>query len=140
MSMLPLDASRSAASTGSGKLAAGAIDSVLDTLEGPLSALGIALRQRDAAALEQQVRALQVALSVVLPRLRQPVRTGDLHAARPRLAATKARLAAQRECVAREIAFCERGLALLMPAPQPTAVYGTHGQAERPATTGSLVA
>jgi len=138
MSMLSSNAYRSDPPTGAGVggLAATPIDSLLDALEAPLAALGSALRQRDAQALERQVGALQAALAVALPRLRQPLQNNHLHSARPRVAAASARLAAQRECVARESAMVERGLALLMPAPQPAAVYGTQGQAERPASRG----
>lgn len=143
MSMLSSNAYRSGPPTGAGvgTLAATPIDSLLDTLEVPLAALSNALRQRDAQALERQVDALQAALAAALPRLRQPLhndplRSADLHGARPRVAAANARLAAQRECVARESALFERGLALLMPASQPAAVYGTQGQAERPASRG----
>ena len=148
MSALSSNAYRSSLATdaGVGKLAATPIDSVLDMLEAPLAALGSALRQRDAQALERQVDALQAALAAALPRLRQsldndtrhsdPRHSDLLQSARPRVAAAHARLAAQRECVARESALFERGLALLMPAPQPAAVYGTQGQAERPASRG----
>ena len=143
MSKLSSNAYRSSLPTdaGVGKLAATPIDSVLDTLEAPLAALGSALRQRDVQALERQVDALQAALAAALPRLRQslpndPRHSDHLQSARPRVAAANARLAAQRECVARESALFERGLALLMPAPQPAAVYGTQGQAERPASRG----
>ncbi len=120
--------------------AATPIDSVLDALEAPLAALGAALSARDVQALERHVAALQAALASALPRLRPPLRGDDLKRARPRVAAAQARLAAQRECVARESAMLDRGLALLMPAPQPAAVYGTQGQAERPATRGVLYA
>ncbi|MEO5771231.1 MAG: hypothetical protein ABIQ29_04110 [Burkholderiaceae bacterium] len=138
MSMLSSNAYRSGPPTGAGvgRLVATPIDSLLDALEAPLAALDSALRQRDAEALERQVGALQAALAAALPRLRQPLRSDDLHGARSRVAAANARLAAQRECVARESAMFERGLALLMPAPQPAAVYGTQGLAERPATRG----
>ena len=158
MSALSSNAYRSSLATdaGVGKLAATPIDSVLDLLEAPLAALGSALRQRDVQALERQVDALQAALAAALPRLRQsldndprhsdprhndprhsdPRHSDLLQSARPRVAAAHARLAAQRECVARESAVFERGLALLMPAPQPAAVYGTQGQAERPASRG----
>ena len=148
MSKLSSNAYRSSLATdaGVGKLAATPIDSVLDLLEAPLAALGSALRQRDVQALERQVDALQAALAAALPRLRQSLHNDPRHSdphhsdllqsARPRVAAAHARLAAQRECVARESALFERGLALLMPAPQPAAVYGTQGQAERPASRG----
>ena len=148
MSALSSNAYRSSLATdaGVGKLAATPIDSVLDMLEAPLAALGSALRQRDVQALERQVDALQAALAAALPRLRQSLHNDPRHSdphhsdllqsARPRVAAAHARLAAQRDCVARESAVFERGLALLMPAPQPAAVYGTQGQAERPASRG----
>lgn len=114
------------------------LDSVLDLLEAPLAALGSALRQRDAAALEQHVGALQAALAAALPRMQRAMRNGDPHSARPRLVAANARLAAQRECVARESASIERGLGVLLPAVQPVAVYGTHGHSERAASSGCV--
>ncbi len=141
MSKLSSNAYRSGPPTSAGvnMPAANPIDSLLDALEAPLAALGSALRQRDAQALERQVVAVQAALAAAMPRLRQPLRTDELHSARPRVAAAHAQLGAQRACLARESAMIERGLALLMPAPEPTAVYGTQGQAERPASRGLYV-
>ncbi len=138
--MLYAHADRSATTGTATGPGTGLADGILDSLEAPLAALGSALGRRDAAALEQQVIALQAALAAALLRLRQTVRTADGHTARPRLTAASARLAAQRECVARECAVFERGLALLLPSPQPAGVYDTQGHAERAATHGSLCA
>lgn len=137
MSMLSPNAYRSGALSGTDGLAS-PIDSVLDLLEAPLAALGSALRQRDAGALEQHLTALQAALAAALPRMQRAIRNGDVHSARPRLVAANARLVAQRECVARENASIERGLGVLLPAAQPVAVYDTHGHSERAASSGCL--
>lgn len=140
MSLLFPNAYRGAAPTGTGTVAVTPIDRALDALDGALAAVGCALRERDAGALQIRIDALQAALGAALPRLLQPLHRDDLKAARPRVVAASARLAAQRDCVARERAGFERGLALLIPSPEPSSVYGTPGQAERPATRGSLYA
>ena len=117
-----------------------ALDDVFATLEAPIAALGAALRERDAAALEAHAAALHEALAAALPRLAATPASAIPAPLRQRLASIGARVGAQREAVARDNAAIERALSVLMPTASPAAVYGTRGQSERAPTSGCLSA
>jgi hypothetical protein len=117
-----------------------ALEAALEALEQPLAALGAALREHNAAGVERHAAELHRALAVAVQRFGPAAREnqGLPSAGRQRLTRASVEVAAQREGLARASAAIERALAVLMPAPQPAAVYGTGGQNARAATSGCL--
>lgn len=115
-------------------------------LEGPvgrveehLEALQGALRADDAQALEMAAGGLQRALAAAVGQFREAARRGGVPGSmRERLALASARVAAQREALARATASLDRAIDVLMPA--PAAVYEAAGTAARPRSSGSAQA
>lgn len=116
------------------------LEASLEAVEHHLAALGAALRDRDAGAIERHATELHRALALAIHRFthasRQP--SGVPQALRQRLALAGGQVAAQRESLARATAALDRAIDVLMPSPLPAAVYCTGGHNERPATSGSL--
>jgi ABC-type transporter Mla subunit MlaD len=116
------------------------LEAALAAVEERLAALGNALRDCDAAAVDSHATALQRALTGAIHHFthaaRQP--NGVPQALRQRLALASAHVAAQRDSLARASAALERAVVVLMPAPLPAAVYGQGGHSERAATSGCL--
>lgn len=120
------------------------LEGPLTALEQQLQALGQALQEQDAQAVEQVAGELHAALASAVDRFALAARGGPLPLPlRQRLAAAGGQVAAQREALARATASLDRALDVLMPsAPDGAAggFYGAGGGAERPASRGSLVA
>lgn len=107
------------------------LEEALIAVEADSSALGEALRSRDAPAIERQAAALRATLARVFERFADAARQGvvprDL---RRRLAMAGARVAAQRETLARSTAALDRAIDVLLPR-DATSLYGARGAAER---------
>lgn len=116
------------------------LEAALEAVEEQLGALGVALRDQDAAGIDQHAVALQRALTSAVHHFNHAARqaSGVPQALRERLALASARVATQRESVARASAALDRAIEVLMPAPLPVAVYGQGGHSERAATSGCL--
>ena len=118
------------------------LDAALVAVEEQLGALGNALRDRDAASVDEHAAALQRALTSAIHHFTHAARQpgGVPPALRQRLALASGQVAAQRESLARASAALDRAIEVLMPAPLSAAVYGQGGHSERAATSGSLLA
>lgn len=114
------------------------LEPLLDAIEGPLAALGAALRDRDGSALERHAAELKRALAAAIPRLATASPIDIAPALRQRLLEARGSIAAQRDSLARGSAAIERGLGVLIPAALPVAVYGNHGHSERAASSGCV--
>ena len=119
---------------------AAALEASIEAVESHLGALGTALRDRDAAAIDSHAAALHRTLAAAVHRFSHASRHagGVPQALRQRLALASGQVAAQRESLARATAALDRAIDVLMPAPQPASVYGTGGHSERAATSGCL--
>jgi len=117
-----------------------ATEAALQGVERQLAALGAALRDGDALAIEHQASALQRALAAAIHRFGEAAgQAGGMPPAlRQRLALAGGEVAAQRECLARASAALGRAIDVLMPAQQVPTVYDTGGHSERSASSGSL--
>ena len=117
-----------------------ALESSLQAVEAHLSALGAALRDRDANGIEQHATELHRALAAAIHRFshasRQP--TGVPQPLRQRLALASGQVAAQRESLARATAALDRAIDVLMPSPLPPTVYSNDGLSERASTSGCV--
>jgi hypothetical protein len=116
------------------------LEVALEAVERHLGALGAALRDRDASAIERHAADLHRALALAIHRFAHASRHqgGVPQALRQRLAVAGGQVAAQRESLARATAALDRAIDVLMPAPLPAAVYGKAGMTERAATSGCL--
>jgi hypothetical protein len=113
----------------------------LTALEDCLSGLAHALCSNDPLAIEQQASALHRALACAVGQFSRAAREGGVPGAlRHRLALASARVAAQREALARATAALDRAIDVLLPDPGRPAVYGAAGGAERRLRTGQLQA
>jgi phage-related tail protein len=117
-----------------------ALEASLDAVERHLAALGSALRDRDAAAIDQQASALHRALAATIHRFSQASRQpgGVPQPLRERLAMASGQVAAQRESLARATAALDRAIDVLMPTPVTATTYGEGGHNERSGTSGCL--
>jgi hypothetical protein len=115
---------------------AAVLDGLITTIEERLHALGAALRDRDATAIEGHAVELQRALAVAIHRFAQAARSpeGVPTALRQRLARAGGLVAAQRESLARATAALDRAIEVLMPGALPAAVYGQAGLPDRSAS------
>lgn len=117
-----------------------ALESSLQAVETHLGALGAALSDSDASAIEHHAAALHRALAAAIHRFshasRQPA--GVPQPLRQRLALASGQVAAQRESLARATAALDRAIDVLMPSPLPPTVYSNGGLNERPATSGCV--
>jgi oligoendopeptidase F len=106
--------------------------SLLAELETALSLVQQALKQQDAALLEQQAVAVQRLMAEALDQARQqPIEAG----LRQRLAACGAQMAAQRQALFRATAALDRAIDVLMPR-EATGLYGESGRAVRQRSSG----
>lgn len=102
------------------------LEAALTQVEQRLAALGNALRDRDAAAIDKQASELQRALATAVQRFGQAARRGGVPAAlRQRLATISGQVAAQRESLARATAALDRAIDALLPQSAATAVPPT---------------
>ena len=111
----------------------------LGRVEEQLRQLQVALQAGDSSALETAAMDLHRALASAVDHFRLAARHGDIpQPMRVRLASASARVAAQREALARATASLDRAIDVLLPTAAPT--YGADGTASRPAHRGSMLA
>jgi hypothetical protein len=116
------------------------LESALDDVEARLSALGEALRTRDAAAIEGHATELHRALARAVDRFTAAARQGSVPPTlRRRLASASGQVAAQRESLARATAALDRAIDVLIPRDVP-ALYSAIGATERGLRGGSVQA
>ncbi|MEN9418681.1 MAG: hypothetical protein RI988_2301 [Pseudomonadota bacterium] len=114
------------------------LEAPLSRLESRVEALGEALKAGDPVALECAASELHRALAGAVESFKLAARRGSVPPLlRHRLAAASARVAAQRESLARVTASLDRAIDVLLPGPA-LAGYGAAGHALRTASTGSL--
>jgi hypothetical protein len=112
-------------------------------LEQQLGALGLALRQQDAAAVDQVAAALHATLASAVDEFARAARNGGVPPVlRRRLAQAGGQVAAQREALARATASLDRAIDVLIPDLVPAqALYSAAGGAARAGGCGgSLLA
>ncbi len=119
---------------------AGPLEDAVATIEARLSALGSALRERDALAIDAEARALQRAFSAAIHRFSAAARHGDgiPLPLRRRLAIARGQVAAQRETLARANAALDRAMNVLLPPDWPAPAYAADGARARANTTGAI--
>lgn len=107
------------------------LESALAAVEGRLSALADALRDRDPVAVERGAAELHRSLELAVHRFGQAARRGPIPLPlRTRLASASALVAAQRESLARATAALDRAIDVLMPR-DAASVYDAGGGAAR---------
>ena len=115
------------------------LEAPVERVEQHLADLHEALREGDPAALETSAAALHRALSGAVEHFRAAAHQGGVPMPlRRRLAMASARVAAQREALARATASLDRAIDVLLPARAPT--YGATGQGARQTYSGSVMA
>jgi hypothetical protein len=119
---------------------AGPLEDAVATIEARLAALGTALRDRDALAIEAGSQALQRAFSSAIHRFTAAARHADgvPLPLRRRLAVARAQVAAQRETLARANAALDRAMNVLLPPDWPAPAYAADGARARVNTTGAI--
>lgn len=118
-----------------------ALEQSVAQVEGRLLALGEALGEHRAEAVETEAAELQHALATALEQLRRSARDGHLTLPlRQRLALASGRVAAQRESLARASAALDRAIDVLLPAPTPHGGYSAAGLSERQARSAVIQA
>jgi hypothetical protein len=104
----------------------------LGAVEQHLDALALALGQGDTATMDTTAAELHRALAGAINEFSRAARAGQVPAAlRQRLALAGAKVAAQREALARATASLDRAVEVLMPERGANAVYAAHGGADR---------
>lgn len=118
------------------------LEPLIVAIEQQLQALGAALRDGDAQAIDSHSKELQRSLAAAVQRFtRLASQPGGIPPAlRQRLITAGGLVAAQRENLARATAALDRAIDVLMPAPAPASVYGGTGLPGRAATSGHLEA
>ncbi len=124
---------------------AGELEAPLATVESRLTALGLALYEQDAGAVERVAGELHAALAAAVQHFQRAARSGGVPPQlRQRLALAGSQVAAQREALARATASLDRAIDVLMPdlhtAARGASLYAANGAAERGLGRGSLVA
>jgi HPt (histidine-containing phosphotransfer) domain-containing protein len=119
-----------------------ALDGLITAIEERLHALGCALRDRDARAIENHAHELHRALAVAVQRFAQAAHTpeGVPGALRQRLVRASGLVAAQRESLARAMAALDRAIDVLMPGALPATVYAQRGPGARAASASCVSA
>ena len=103
----------------------------LAAVETRLSALGNALRARDASAIDLHAAELHRALASAISHFSDAARSGRVPPAlRVRLATASGQVAAQRESLARATAALDRAIDVLLPR-DGVALYSAYGSADR---------
>ena len=119
---------------------AGPLEEAVATIEARLAALGTALRDRDALAIETAAQALQRAFSSAIRRFTAAAREagGIPLPLRRRLAIARGQVAAQRQTLARANAALDRAMNILLPPDWPAPAYAADGARSRQSTTGAI--
>jgi hypothetical protein len=133
--MLPLPSSPDAQPLGA------ELENSLAAVEQRLAALGEALRERNAQAIDLHATELHRALADAVHRFAHAARSGGVPPTlRRRLANASGQVAAQRESLARATAALDRAIDVLMPAPPAGGVYSAQGGTDRSALGGVIQA
>ena len=119
---------------------AGSLEEAVANIEARLAALGTALRERDALAIEAAAQALQRSFSSAIHRFTAAARQADGMPLplRRRLAIARAQMLAQRETLALANAALERAMNVLLPPDWPAPAYAADGARARQSTTGAI--
>ena len=119
---------------------AGSLEDAVATIEARLAALGTALRERDALAIETGAQALQRAFSSAIHRFSAAARnaSGIPLPLRRRLAVARSQVLAQRETLARANGALDRAMNVLLPPDWPAPAYAADGARARQNTTGAI--
>ena len=115
----------------------------MQKVEQRLLELGMALRQRDAVAVDRVASELHAALAAAVDHFAHAAKHGGVpQVLRHRLALAGGQVAAQREALARATASLDRAIEVLIPAAAgtPAPFYGAAGQATRNPSRGGLLA
>lgn len=116
------------------------LEAALAAVEHSLAALGDALREHDAQAIESRASELHRSLAQAVHRFAHAAKSGGVPPTlRTRLALASGRVAAQRESLARATAALDRAIDVLMPRDNG-GVYSAQGSAERSTINGGLQA
>jgi hypothetical protein len=116
------------------------LEHTLAAVESQLAALGDALRDRDAVAIDTHASELHRALAQAVDHFARAAKNGPLPPPlRSRLVSASGKVAAQRESLARATAALDRAMDVLIPR-EAAAVYGAHGGAERASHSGVIQA
>ena len=118
------------------------LDEAISQIEAHVAALGAALRERDAGALEAATQTLQRALAASVQRFATAARSagGVPLPLRRRLVVINGQVNAQREQLARASAALQRALGVLAAGATPQATYGQTGAADRTSSGGFISA
>jgi hypothetical protein len=112
----------------------------LRAVEDRLTALGLELREPDAAGVDRAAAELHTALALAIEHFARAARAGGVPAPlRRRLALAGGQVAAQREALARATASLDRAIDVLLPGLAAPGVYSADGAGRR-AGSGSLLA
>ncbi len=116
------------------------LETPLAAVEERLAALGIALYQNNAEAIETEAAELHRALAAAVAHFSRAAREGGVPPPlRQRLALAGGQVAAQREALARATAALDRAIDVLLPGLGGN-VYAATGAADRTGPSGSLLA
>ena len=118
------------------------LDEAISQIEVHVAALGAALRERDANALEAATQTLQRALAASVQRFAAAARSagGVPLPLRRRLIVINGQVNAQREQLTRASAALQRALGVLAVGAAPPATYGQAGTADRAPGSGFITA
>ena len=116
------------------------LEGAISAIEDRLAALGGALRDHDAKAIESQAHELHRALASAVHRFAQAARQpgGVSLQLRQRLMVASGQVAAQRESLARATAALDRAIDVLMPGQPPAQGYAAPGGLVRAARAEHL--
>ena len=116
---------------------AAALETPLKAVEAQLLALGLALHQQDAAAVDAAASGLHLALAAAVDHFGRAARSGGVPAPlRHRLALASGQVAAQREALARATASLDRAIDVLIPRLAPSTLYCAGGGSDRHSPSG----
>jgi hypothetical protein len=118
------------------------LEETISQIEVHVAALGAALRERDASALEAATQTLQRALAASVQRFAAAARSagGVPLPLRRRLVVINGQVNAQREQLTRASAALQRALGVLAVGAAPPATYGQAGTADRAPGSGFISA
>jgi hypothetical protein len=115
------------------------LEAHLAAVETRLTALGSALRARDAASIDLHAAELHRALATAVSHFSDAARSGPLPPAlRNRLASASGQVAAQRESLARATAALDRAIDVLLPR-DGLSLYSSAGAADRGAFKNGVI-
>ena len=121
------------------------LEQPLQRVEQRLLELGLALRQRDAAAVDRVASELHAALAAAVDHFAHAAKHGGVpQVLRHRLAMAGGQVAAQREALARATASLDRAIDVLIPGAaadhHQVPLYGAGGNTARNTSRGGLLA